>query len=223
MALINARVWLNHASMVSLVSTVLRERIVAAGAAGKVCRFILKKLSKINWTESLSSTCPDVCSVENAGGRFEPRTSCCWPRNCDSTVAKGVPSRQLVDLQFGLVDTHSADWEPPTCCLLARRGLRVSGKQGPLRNVPPRRRVERIGTQEASNLASHDIFSGKTSVDRSRILVNVLFIRFSICWIGKEIYKFYKFHKVYKLWIDLKICKFKMLYLERQVLTDQES
>ena len=44
-----------------------------------------------------------------------------------------------------------------------------------------RRRVERIGTQEASNLASHDIFSGKTSVDRSRILVNVLFIRFSIC------------------------------------------
>ena len=134
-----------------------------------------------------------------------------------------LPSRQLVDLQFGLVDTHSADWEPPTCCLLAWHGLRVSGKQGPLRNVPPRRRVERIGTQEASNLASHDVFSGKASVDRSRILVNVLFIRFSICWIGKEIYKFYKFHKVYKLWIDLKICKFKMLYLERQVLTDQES
>ena len=48
MALINARVWLNHASMVSLVSTVLRERIVAAGAAGKVCRFILKNLSKID-------------------------------------------------------------------------------------------------------------------------------------------------------------------------------
>ena len=49
------------------------------------------------------------------------------------------------------------------------------------RNFFQRRRVERIGTQEASNLASHDIFSGKTSVDRSRILVNVLFIRFSIC------------------------------------------
>ena len=43
-----------------------------------------------------------------------------------------------------------------------------------------RRRVERIGTQEASNLASHDIFSGKTSVDRSSILVNVIFIRFGI-------------------------------------------
>ena len=111
------------------------------------CRFILKNLSKIDWTESLSSTCQDVSSVDDAGGRFEPRTSCCWPRNCDSTVAKGVPSRQLVDLQFGLVDTHSADWEPPTCCLLPRRGLRVSGVRGPLRNVPPRRRVERIGTQ----------------------------------------------------------------------------
>ena len=37
-----------------------------------------------------------------------------------------------------------------------------------------RRRVERIGTQEAWNLASHDLFSGKTSVDRSSILVNVM-------------------------------------------------
>ena len=32
-ALMNALVWLNHASILSFVSTVLRERIVAAGAA----------------------------------------------------------------------------------------------------------------------------------------------------------------------------------------------
>ena len=55
-------------------------------------------------------------------------------------------------------------------------------------------------------------FLERASVDRWRILVNVIFIRFGICWIGREIYKFYKCHKVYKLWVDLKICKFKMLY-----------
>ena len=25
------------------------------------------------------------------GRRFEPRSSCCWPRNCDSTLRKGHP------------------------------------------------------------------------------------------------------------------------------------
>ena len=59
------------------------------------------------------------------------------------------------------------------------------------------------------------LYLERASVDRWRILVNVIFIRFGICWIGREIYKFYKCHKVYKLWVDLKICKFKMLYLER--------
>ena len=55
-------------------------------------------------------------------------------------------------------------------------------------------------------------FLERASVDRWRLLVNVIFIRLGICWIGKEIYKFFKCHKVYKLWVDLKFCKFKMLY-----------
>ena len=59
------------------------------------------------------------------------------------------------------------------------------------------------------------LYLERANVDRWRLLVNVMIIMFGICWIGKANYKFYKCHKVYKLWVDLKIYKFRMLYLER--------
>ena len=121
----NARVWLNQASIVSLVSLVFRDRMVAAGAAGKewFANILKKKSEKISlWVRHLLAGDVGSCGEQEVDA-------------VSSVLAGGIGLRVSgVELALGQLGLRISGVLPS---LLARI-WGFSGRPGVLRAVPPR-------------------------------------------------------------------------------------
>ena len=121
----NARVWLYQLSIVSLVSDMFSDRIVAAGAAGKgwLCEYILKKEQSglVRSAHLLSSQVVLMVAVALAG-------------RVDSKVKSPCDESRIGCLRMVLLARlHSTDLGSPESCLVfSWHGFVVSGSLGPL-------------------------------------------------------------------------------------------